>query len=164
MVTVRFIAMELVFLWAAHRFGGPPWAVLGAIAIFAQLAGGVRIASLAVAAPSLAWLALSNATGNRELYFPYAMYLAGCAAVSAADRAVWLGPVGGGVVVAAFVVIRMLQQATVRVLAVECAVAVAILALVLATRGRQPRSLSHPAWHATLATAASLLAYAGLAI
>lgn len=164
MITLFFVFAELSFLALAHRFGGPPWTVIGAIAIVMQTTGGVRLASLGGMAPSLAWLGLYHATGNRELFFPYSMYLAGYAALPAAGAAGRLGPIGGGLIVAAFLVIRILQQATPRVLAVECAVAIAILALVLAARPRRPTHVSPHAWQAAVAATASGLAYASLAI
>jgi hypothetical protein len=170
MSNVVFIIVELLFLAVTHVFGGPTWTVIGAIAIVAQTLGGVRIASLALMVPSLAWLAISHATGNRELFFPYTMYLASCMAIRGSDRAdhaAWLGPFGGAVVVAAFMVIRILQQATIRVLVVEFVVAAAILALVVVARalGRRyaPR-VAPVVWHAAIVAASSLLAYASLAI
>ena len=170
MSTTVFIIVELLFLAVAHCFGGPPWAVIGAIAVVAQTLGGVRMESLALVVPSLAWLGLSHATGNRELFFPYTMYLASCVALRESRRAAWLGPLGGAVVVAAFMVIRILQQATVRVLVVEFVVAAAILALVLVARwwsrrhGKQVAHVTPFAWQAAIVVASSLLAYASLAI
>ncbi len=149
MSSAVFIIVELLFLAATHIFGGPPWAVIGALAVVLLAFRGVRIESLALMVPSLAWLALSHATGNRELFFPYTMYLASCVALRDSQRAAWLGPLGGAVVVAAFMVIRILQQATVRVLAVELVVAAAILALVVATGSWSRRRVAHvaPAAH-----------------
>ncbi len=161
MTTVCFIIVELLFLAATHLFGGPPWTVIGVIAILAQILGGSRIESLALAVPSLAWLALSHATGNRELFFPYTMYLASCVALRTAGRAAWLGPLGGAAIVAAFMVIRILQHATVRVLAVEFVVAATILALVLVAPRWSGNRLTRDA---TLVVAASLVAYASLAL
>ena len=169
-----FIIVELLFLAVTQIVGGPPWTVIGAIAVVAQTLGGVRIESLALIVPSLAWLALSHATGNRELFFPYTMYLASCVALwnsqRATQRAAWLGPLGGAAIVAAFMVIRILQQATVRVLAVEFVVAAAILALVVVTGSWSRRRVAHVApaahfaWRAAIVAASSLLAYASLAI
>jgi hypothetical protein len=174
MAHLIFIIVELLFLAVAHSFGGPPWTVIGALAVVAQTLGGVRIESLALVVPSLAWLALSHATGNRELFFPYTMYLASCVALRdsqrATERAPWLGPLGGVAIVAAFMVIRILQQATARVLAVECVVAAAIFALVVVAgswsrrHGVAVTPPAHFAWQATLVVTASLLAYASLAI
>ena len=147
---------------------------IGAIAVVAQTLGGIRIESLALMVPSLAWLALSHATGNRELFFPYTMYLASCVALwdsqRATQRAAWLGPLGGATIVTAFMVIRILQQATLRVLAVEFVVAAAILALVVAAGSWSRRRVAHVAppanfaWRAAIVAASSLLAYASLAI
>jgi len=162
-----FIVVEMLFLAVAHWFGGAPWTVIGALAVVAQTFGGVRLESLALVAPSLLWLALANATGNRELFFPYTMYLASCVAVGSAARSRWPGPLGAGVVVAAFMIIRILQQAAVRVLAVEFVVAAAILAFVVVACSWSRRHVVHVApfaWQAAIAVAASLLAYASLAI
>ena len=171
---VIFIIVELLFLAVTHMFGGPPWTVIGAMAVVAQTLGGTRIESLAFVMPSLVWLALSHATGNRELFFPYTMYLASCVALrdsqQATQRPAWLGPLGGAAIVAAFMVIRILQQATLRVLAVEFVIAAAILALVVVagswSRGRvaHPAPAARYACRAAFIVAASLLAYASLAI
>jgi hypothetical protein len=170
-MSVIFIIVELLFLAITHFFGGPPWTVIGAIAVVAQTLGGVRIDSLALVVPSLAWLALSHATGNRELFFPYTMYLASSAALwdsqRATQRAAGLGPLGGAAIVAAFMVIRILQQATVRVLTVEFVVAAAILALVLVARSWSRRDGLHVTpyvWQAAIVVTSSLLAYASLAL
>ena len=170
MPSVVFIVVELIFLAVAHCFGGPPWAVIGAVAVVLLALGGIRIESLALMVPSLAWLGLSHATGNRELFFPYTMYLASCVALRATERTPWLGPLGGAAIVAAFMVIRILQQATVRVLVVEFVVAAAILALVVVAGSWSRRRVAHavPAAHyacrAAIIVTASLLAYASLAI
>ena len=173
-MSVIFIIVELLFLAVTHMFGGPPWTVIGAIAVVAQTLGGLRIESLALVVPSLAWLAFSHTTGNRELFFPYAMYLASCVALrdsqQATQRSAWLGPLGGVAIVAAFMVIRILQQATVRVLVVEFVIAAAILALVVAAGSWSRGRVAHVApsatfaWRAAIIVAASLLAYASLAI
>ena len=169
-MSVIFIIVELLFLAITHFFGGPPWTVIGVIAVVAQTLGGVRIDSLALVVPSLAWLALSHATGNRELFFPYTMYLASCVALRATERTPWLGPLGGAAIVALFMVIRILHQATVRVLVVEFVVAAAILALVVVAGSWSRRRIAHVApaanfaCRAAIVAASSLLAYASLAI
>ena len=170
MPSVVFIVVELIFLAVAHCFGGPPWAVIGALAVVLLALGGIRIESLALMVPSLAWLGLSHATGNRELFFPYTMYLASCVALRATERTPWLGPLGGAAIVALFMVIRILQQATLRVLVVEFVVAAAILALVVVAGSWSRRRLAHVApptnfaCRAVIVAASSLLAYASLAI
>ena len=170
MAHLIFIIVELLFLAVTHLFGGPPWTVIGAIAVVLLALGGIRFESLALMVPSLAWLGLSHATGNRELFFPYTMYLASCVALRDSQRATWLGPLGGAAIVAAFMVIRILQQATARVLAVEFVVAAAILALVVVTGSWSRRRVAHVAspahfcWRAAIVAASALIAYASLAI
>ncbi len=170
MAHLILIIVELIFLAVAHCFGGPPWAVIGALAVVLLALGGIRIESLALMVPSLVWLGLSHATGNRELFFPYTMYLASCVALRATERTPWLGPLGGAAIVALFMVIRILQQATVRVLVVEFVVAAAILALVVVAGSWSRRRVAHVApaanfaCRAAIVAAASLLAYASLAI
>jgi hypothetical protein len=111
--------------------------------------------------PAVAWVAASYVTGNRELFFPYAMYLAAHAAGQFAGRGWKMTAAAGGTLVGAFLVIRTLQAATARVLAVETAVAAAILAGVLmanASTGKRP-------WvRLVVAVLASVAAYAGLAL
>ena len=94
MAHLIFIIVELLFLAMAHCFGGPPWEVIGALAVVLLALGGIRIELLALMVPSLAWLGFSHATGNRELFFPYTMYLASCVALRDSQRASWLGPLG----------------------------------------------------------------------
>ncbi len=166
-MSVIFIIVELLFLAATHMFGGPPWTVIGAVAVVLLALGGIRIESLALMVPSLVWLGLSHATGNRELFFPYTMYLVSCVAMRGSDRAnlaTWLEPLSGAFVVAAFMIIRILQQATVRVLIVELVVAAAILALVVAAGSWSRRRVAPVAWHAVIIVTASLLAYTSLAL
>ena len=110
---------------------------------------------------SLVWLAATMATGNRELFFPFTMHLAACAALVAARQSPRAGWLGGGAVIAAFMVIRVLQQATARVLAVELVVATGILAFALMAR---PWSRRETGREAAIVVAAALLAYASLAL
>jgi hypothetical protein len=156
-----FIAVELAYLAAAHIVGGPPWTVVGMLAFVAPLVTGLRRASLALLLPSLTWLVLFRVTGNRELFFPFTMYVAAYLAVSLAERDARLGVAGGSFVVATFLGIRVLQRATVPVLAVECVVAAAILAAVVAARAMLRKQ---QATDAMIVAGASLLAYAGLAL
>jgi hypothetical protein len=72
-----------------------------------------------------------------------------------------VGALGGGAIVAAFLAIRTAQHASASVLAVESAVAIAILLAVFAARGVARRS---PTTDTLIAVSASLLAYAGLAL
>ncbi len=154
-----FLLLEMLFLAAAHWLGGPPWTAVGAVAIVSQAFVRPQPARLLLLVPALVWLGLFRLSGNRELFFPYAMALAACVSLPLAARSTWLG--GGGLMVGTFLLIRILQQAGGRVLAVELAVAAVILALVLAvaSRARGRWSLK-----AAIVATASLLAYAGLAL
>lgn len=161
MQSFAFLLLEMLFLAAAHWLGGPPWTAVAAVAVVVQAFVRPEPGRLLMVLPAVAWLALFRLTGNRELFFPYAMALAAFVSLPLAAQAVWLGGLGGTLVIGSFLAIRILQQAGGRVLAVELAVAVVILALVLAaaTRARGRWSLE-----AAIVATASLLAYAGLAL
>jgi hypothetical protein len=160
MRTAAFIAIELALLAAAHVLGGPAWTALAVIACVAHAWGGLRPAQLAPLAPALAWAVASQATGNRELYFPFAMHLAAAtAAVPPVTQ-----PLGclaaGGTVATAFLAIRWLQAATPRVLAVEAAAVAFVLVAVVAARRRFPGAAAR--WW--IPVAAAILATACLAL
>lgn len=133
-----FLAAEAVLLAAAAGIGGTAWAAVAAVACLASLAGGLRPASLATALPALAWPMGAVATGNKELFFPFTMHLAAAAVLAAGARLP--GLVAGVVVVAAFLSVRHLQQASSRVLAVEAAAAAAVLAAVAVADAVLPRT------------------------
>ena len=156
-----FITAELAFLGAAHLLGGPPWVVLGVLAFAGQVAADFRLAPLMGFLPAAGWMIAHQLTGNRELFFPYAMALATHLAGQFIDRGRVAAAVAGGLVVAAFLAIRILQAATDKVLAVELAVAAAILVAVVAVL---PAALKRP-WEAVAVTIlASLAAFLGLAL
>jgi len=158
-----FVTVELVFLVAAHFLGGPPWVALGVLALVGQVAADFRLRPLLGLLPAVGWLVAHQLTGNRELFFPYAMALAAHLAGQFAGRFAGrnAAAMAGGLVVAAFLAIRALQAATPRVLAVETAVAAVILALTVAAMPLAARRR----WGLVALTAiASLLAYAGLAV
>jgi hypothetical protein len=161
LTATSFIAGELGFLVTVHILGGPPWVVLGVLAFLAQILADFRLAPLLRLAPAAIWAVAHAATGNRELFFPYAIYLAAHVAWELWPRGPLQAASGGGGIAAAFLVIRVLQHATPRVIAVELAVAAAILvvvnAAIAASRGRP-----FVGW--VIPPLASLAAYAGLAI
>jgi len=161
MPAAAFLACELLFLAAAHLYGGPPWTLLGMLACFAQIAADFRVTPLARLIPSLAWLALFRVTGNRELFFPFAMYLATYVALIVAARWPRRAWIAGALMVATFLLIRMLQAASTRVLAVECVVALAILAAAITTFTATGR---RPSVTVAVVSASSLAAYAALAL
>lgn len=156
-----FLVGETVLLAVAQAVGGTPWTLV-ALATLIPL-GFLRpdTVTIALAAPCLAWPVAVQATGNRELFFPFAMQLAAVAVCRNSHRGAAWGLAGGAGVVAAFLGVRFRQDATPRVLAVETIVAAVILAgLVLARLRCRPS----PAAEAALVAAASLAAYAGLAL
>lgn len=156
-----FLLLEMLFLAAAHWLGGPPWTAVGAVAVVVQALVQPQASRLLLVLPAVAWLGLFRLTGNRELFFPYAMALAAFVSLPLAARRTWLGGLGGTLVIGSFLLIRIMQQAGGRVLAVELAVAAVILALVLTAANRVGGRWSI---EAAVVAAASLLAYAGLAL
>lgn len=156
---VAFVIGEVVFLAAAHVFGGPPWTLVGAVAFVALAFGGIRTTTLALLASSLVWLALAKATGNRELFFPYSMHLASVVVCRRSEGSALSGLPGACAVVAAFLAIRVAQQATLPVLAVEFAVAAAILAGAALVRPRFPPG---PLMDGAIVAASAVLARVGL--
>lgn len=159
--TALFIAAEILLLAAAQSLGGWPWTVIAAAAIGGLCGAELRPGTLALLLPGFAWLVLFRVTGNRELFFPFTMHLAGVVVLVLGRRAPWLGTSAGGGIVALFLAIRASQQAGATVLGVEFAVAGTILAVVVAVlplaRGRISRE-------AAVVGLSSLLAYAGLAL
>jgi predicted GNAT family N-acyltransferase len=156
-----FMLVELAFLAAAHLLGGPPWVAIGVLAMIGQVAADFRLRPLVGLLPAAGWLVAHPLTGNRELFFPYALALAAHLAGQFIDRGRPAAAAAGGVVAAAFLAIRVVQAATAGVLAVEAAVAAAILALVVAAL---PAAVTRPWGRVAVTAVASLLAYAGLAL
>jgi hypothetical protein len=159
--SLLFVVFEMLFLAAAHWLGGPPWTALGAVAVVVQAMVSPQASRLLLLVPAVTWLVLFRITGNRELFFPYAMALTAFVSLLMAARAAWQGWLASGLMVGAFLAIRVAQQASGRVLAVELAVAAVILGLVLTTASRMH---GHRPRQAALVAAASLAAYAGLAL
>jgi hypothetical protein len=104
-------------------------------------------AALALAGPAFFWLFLSFQTGDRRLFFPFALQL---------------GQVSSPLlVIAAFFAIRIQQSATPHVLAMELLVSAAVLAL-----GQAIRRLGPPGLQTRILAAAaiSIMALLGLLI
>lgn len=152
------LVVEAAFLAATHVVGGPPWTVIAAIA-FAVLGFGVGRQGchepVWLILPSLGWLAAFWATGNRELFFPFTMYLAAHAALTMSGRGPIPASAAGGLVVAAFLLIRVFQAATPRVLAVEAVAASLILGATCLVLVRRERSLFGAGLILALASAAA---------
>lgn len=156
-----FVAGELALVAALHLLGGPAWVALGVLVCCGQVVADFRVAPLALLAPAVGWAAWHHVSGNRELFFPYAMSLAAHAAGQFAARGRTAAGVAGGTIVAAFLLVRALQRATAGVLAVESVVAAVILAVVVAV---QPAADRRPAAALLVAALASLTAYLGLSL
>lgn len=155
-----FIILEVTILAVAHVVGGPAWAAVAAVACVAHLRAGLQPAALVAALPALGWLVASRVSGNRELFFPYSMLLAISALLAARVRQPTADAAAAASVVAAFLTARVVQRAPGRVLAIECAAAVAVLAAAVAARAWGP-SVAVGWW---LPAAASLAAFACLAL
>jgi hypothetical protein len=159
--TLLFIVGEVILLAVTQAVGGTPWTLVAMAALIPL--GFLRpdVVTIALAATCLAWPAATRATGNRELFFLFAMQLAAVVVCRGGRPGAVRAIVGGAAVVAAFLGVRLWQAATPRVLAVETIVAVVILAGSVGARIR-----ASPGWAAEAATvaAASLAAYAGLAL
>ncbi len=152
---------QLGFLAVAHLLGGPPWVVLGVLGFLGQIAADFRLAPALRMAPALLWAAAAAATGNRELFFPYSIFLATHVLVELWHQGAVRAVLGGAGIVAAFLAIRLLQAATLQVLGVESAVAALIMAAACAVVSSP---FDRPRLRWLVPPAASLLAYAGLAL
>lgn len=162
---IAFLAVEAILLAIATIAGGPPWTI--PLAVAATIVGFVALRPAAIAAllPAFVWLALAAVTGNRELFFPYCMHLAGQVASRPNGAGRFPRAVAGVAVVATFLAIRVAQRATPRVLLVEAAAAAAILVAVeVATRAIERVRPGSRAAAPAIALGASLLAYAALAL
>lgn len=159
--TLIFLVGEVVLLAVAQAAGGLPWTLV-ALATLIPL-GFLKpdTVTIALAATCLVWPAATQATGNRELFFPFAMQLAAVAVCRNAHRGLAWAIASGSGVVAAFLAVRLWQAATPRVLAVETIVATVILAGTVVAR---QRCRPHATVEAAIVAAAALAAYAGLAL
>lgn len=163
MFPLGLLIVEAAFLTVAHVAGGPPWTVVAAMAFAVLGVSGSRQDGtwrklLWLILPSLGWLAAFWATGNRELFFPFTMYLAAHAALTVSGRGLSPACVAGGLVVAVFLVIRVLQAATPSVLAVEAVAAGVILAATCLVLVRRDRPLLGDGPILALASAAAFVA------
>ena len=155
------LVISAVLLTAAGMLGGLPAGLLCAIALVAQCTSNCPAGGWGLIGGSLSWLVLAQVTHNRELFFPYTMLLAAVACVQHCGQRPLTGSLAGGTVLAAFFLLRILQNATGKVLLVEFIVAVAILAAVIVVSSKSPRTASI---RAAIAVAASLLAYLSLSL
>ena len=159
---IPYLIATSILLAIMLLVGGRPWAAICFVTLVIQvLTEPQATRTIAGITPCILWLVLFRITGNRELFFPFSMYLASYASLLLAGRILLFGVFGGGTVVAAFVSVRVLQSAAKDILGVELVVAFAILTLALAAYNASPRNV---AARLIISVLASLLAYAGLAI
>lgn len=156
-----FLLLEGVFLLGLAFWGGPVWVSIVVPALLIEVYCGSQLHSLGMLIPCSTWLVFANVTGNRELYFPFAMYGMAFMVSRLWEKGRGVAVLGGFLCGVFFLTIRWLQQASMSVLLVEGVVAASIL-FVLCLYYSQgldrgwPRMLS--------LVGASLLAYAGLAL
>ncbi|MEO8371582.1 MAG: hypothetical protein ABI806_20510 [Candidatus Solibacter sp.] len=147
------IGVWLAALAAASFWGGWEWA-LPCVALAAALRRIPGPAAAAAVLPGLFWLAAFAVTGDRRLFFCYFMQYA-------VHLACLHGACAGVTGVAVFLAIRVGQGASVDVLAVEAMVALAVVLAAVKVQDPGPRSARR---RMAIASVASLVAFAGLAL
>ena len=156
-----FLLLEGVFLLGIAFWGGPVWISIVVPALLVEVYCGSQLHSLGMLIPCSAWLVCANVTGNRELYFPFAMYVMAFMVSRLWPKGRGVAVLGGILCGVFFLTIRWLQQASTSVLLVEGIVAAGILiALCVYCRQGLDRGWSR----VVSLLGASLLAYAGLAL
>ena len=140
-------ALGAAAVLASYWLGGWYWCLVYAVVAAAQWRTPPRMV-LALAVP-MVWVALFAIKGDRRLFFPFALYQA------IAFGLAWRGSFAAGAafIVALFTLIRIEQEASFRVIAVELMVAVVAVLVGGACRRYGP---------IMAAGAASLVALAGL--
>jgi len=151
----------LCIVATALCFGGTAWAQIFFTAIIFRSRSDIRDERLLLMAFSLTWLAIGRWMVFRQMFFPYTMHLATCAALFALDFGLWRAYINGLIVVTMFIAIRFMQDATNRVLAIELIVAAIILALAIYVYPMTPRNAVS---RTIVVVAASLCAVCSLAI
>ena len=158
---VAFLVTEVGFLSALAVWGGPAWVGVVVPAIFIEIYCGSQLRSLGMLIPAGIWLVLCTLTGNRELFFPYAMYVTAFMVLRLWKRGQSTAIMGGLFCGGLFLFIRWLQNATTNVLLVEGVVAVGI---VLALSVFCWLGLNRGWMRMVGLLSGSLLAYAGLVL
>ena len=156
-----FLLLEGVFLLGLAFWGGPVWISIVVPALLIEVYCGSQLHSLGMLIPCSAWLVLSNVTGNRELYFPFAMYVMAFMVSRLWEKGRRVAALGGFLCGGFFLTIRWLQQASMSVLFVEGVVAAGILILLCVY---YKQGLGNEWSRMASLVGASLLAYAGLAL
>ena len=158
---VAFLVTEVGFLSALAIWGGPAWVGVVVPAIFIEIYCGSQLRSLGMLIPAGIWLVLCTLTGNRELFFPYAMYVMAFMVIRLWKRGRSTAIMGGLFCGGMFLFIRWLQDVTMDVLLVEGVVAAGI---VIALSVFCWLGLNRGWMRMVGLLSGSLLAYAGLAL
>ncbi len=156
-----FLLTEVGFLSALGVWGGPAWVGIIVPGILVEIYSGSKMCSLGMLMPAGLWLLLCRFTGNREFFFPYAMYVTAFVVSRLWEKSPAAASAAGFFCGGLFLSIRWYQDASTSVLMTEGAVAVGIVfaMVVFCWQGL------NRGWIQYLGLiAASLLAYAGLAL
>jgi hypothetical protein len=153
--------LAIGLLAISHFLGGHPWTIVISIALACLGFTSINIKRFGLIGFSLIWLVISRLTGQRELFFPFTMFLATYVAIFLSDRHFLMGWSGGVFVVGCFIAIRYEQYATFRVLVVELIVATAIVACSLIADSLSRKTLAS---RFAIVTTASIIAFCCLAI
>ena len=156
------ILTGLIALVVAAFYGGWEWVLLSFVVLVALWHAEFAVVPiLTTIGVSYFCLALFHWTSDRRIFFPYAMQLA----VQMPDVMKGLvskpALVGGGGIIAVFMLIRITQSATAGVLLVELFIAITILTLVSKIC---PQSVRGPGTRVIIGVLGSALAFVGLAI
>lgn len=144
-------ALALVIV--AMAVGGLPWACISLVGFLAFIAFGANLRDvLMLIWPAMFWLAVFHFTCDRRMFFPFSILFA----ASLALRANWATALE---IMVLFLMARILQDATLKVLAVELIVAVVALCPIYFARKKLSPLWE---WHGAFAVATSLLAFIGL--
>lgn len=152
----------LIALMVAAFYGGWEWVLLSfvvLVTLWHSECGVIPI--LATLGVGYFWLALFHWSGDRRIFFLYAMHLAVQMPYLLQGRVWHPAIVGGGGIIAVFMLIRITQSPTAGVLIVELITAATILALVLSVCSPSARGSGTRVIAGVLGSA---LAFVGLAI
>ena len=145
--------MALAVILTATIIGGLPWACISVFGIYTFIAFGANWREvLLLILPAMFWLGVFHFTGDRRMFFPFSILFA----ASFALRSNWTATME---IMVLFLVARILQDATFKVLAVEVLVAMAVLCPVYFARKKLS---ARGQWRSAFAVASSLLAFIGL--
>ena len=152
--------IAVLAIGAGAVFGGWTFALISFPLLLALVRSDYDWKQTAIAAaPGLLWLLAFIATDDRRFFFPYSLQYAVVLAALPDTRQLWERYAACAIVIGLFLLLRTLEDASLKVLAVELVVGAAVGAAVVALHGAQPQA---GLVRLALATLASVLAFAGL--